>query len=230
MTKEKADKSTTAKSTIKAATIKAEPEAVEAEQEQAEQAQASVAADDRASQDSSSQDSADGSGEDRAAAARAVVDKYAKWSFAVGFIPVPGVDLLALTGTHMKMLHEIAKVYGQSYSNNKVRSTLSALISGSFPQTVGRAGVSSLLKGIPVLGTAISMMTMPVTAAACTYAVGTVFVKHFESGGNLLSLDLSAMTTQVKGVAAKYKKDKTTDAQSADTEVTAQANEQVNPA
>jgi uncharacterized protein (DUF697 family) len=218
MSKEKADKSATAKSTIKAAIIKAEPEIEQSEAvepEQAEQAQASIAP------------------QDRAAAARAVVDKYAKWSFAVGFIPVPGVDLLALTGTHMKMLHEIAKVYGQSYSNNKIRSTLSALISGSLPQTVGRAGMSSLLKGIPIFGTAISMVTMPVTAAASTYAVGTVFVKHFESGGNLLSVDIKAMATQVKGIAAKYKKDKTT-ADSDEVVTNEQAsepvNEQVSPA
>ncbi len=217
MSKEKAEKSATAKSTIKAATIKAEPEVEQSEAidvepehvEQAELAQASIAP------------------EDRADAARAVVDKYAKWSFAVGFIPVPGLDLLALTGTHMKMLHEIAKVYGLSYSNNKIRSTLSALISGSFPQTVGRAGMSSMLKGIPVFGTAISLVTMPVTAAASTYAVGTVFVKHFESGGSLLSVDIKAMTTQVKGYAAKYKKDKTT-ADSDEVVVNEQAGEPAN--
>lgn len=206
MTTEKADKPKAAKAKTVKATVKAEAaepevaETVDAAEPQTEETAAEAPVEAAVADDIAP--------EDRVNVSRQVVDKYAKWSFGIGFIPLPAVDLVALTGVHMKMIHEIAKVYGQSYSNNKIRSTLSALISGAFPHTVGRAGVSSMLKGIPVLGTAISLVTMPVTSAACTYAVGTVFIKHFESGGTLLSIDLSSMTNQAKDFAAKYRKDK----------------------
>ena len=49
-----------------------------------------------------------------------MIDKYAKLSFGVGFIPVPAIDLIALTGLQMKMLSNIAKIYDQSYSQNKM--------------------------------------------------------------------------------------------------------------
>ncbi|MCJ8274383.1 MAG: hypothetical protein MJK04_33920, partial [Psychrosphaera sp.] len=63
---------------------------------------------------------------------------------------------------------------------------------------------------------------------ASTYAVGTVFVKHFESGGSLLSIDMSSMTTQVKSVATKYKKDKQTAVESDEVEGAGQVNESAN--
>ena len=145
---------------------------------------------------------------DRAAVCSKVIDKYAKWSFGIGVIPVPVFDLVALTGVQMKMLSEIAEVYGLKFSDNRIRSILSALLGGAFPQSVGRVGISSLLKSIPVFGTAVSVLTMPVFSSAATYAVGAVFVKHFESGGTLVNIDVASMTEQVKDIAAKYKKDK----------------------
>jgi len=146
--------------------------------------------------------------ENREKAADLIVDKYTKWSFGIGFIPAPVVDLVALTGVQLKMLDEIARVYGQSFNENKVRSILSALISGALPQTSATAGVSSFLKGIPVLGTAVGLAIMPIASAAATYAVGCVFIKHFESGGTFLDIDIKSMLGQVKETASRYRKDK----------------------
>ena len=105
-----------------------------------------TAKDDKASEASEQQETQLVADEDRDAVAQLIVDKYTKWSFGSGFIPVPAIDLVALTGIQMKMIGEIAKVYGQSYGENKLRGTVSALIGGSFPQTLGGAGLSSFLK------------------------------------------------------------------------------------
>jgi uncharacterized protein (DUF697 family) len=142
--------------------------------------------------------------ENREAAAKLVIDKYAKWSFGVGFIPVPAVDLVALTGLQMKMVSEIAHIYEQSFSQDKLRSTLGALIGAALPQSVG----ASLIKSIPVIGTALSWTTVPAASAAATYAVGTVFVKHFVSGGTFLNINLSFMSQKTKEISDKYRKNK----------------------
>lgn len=99
---------------------------------------AKTAKDEKANTDTVSEQQADlVEVENREAVAKIIVDKYSKWSFGSGLIPIPVVDLVALTGIQIKMIDEIAKVYGQSYSENKLRGTISAVIGGSFPQTLG---------------------------------------------------------------------------------------------
>jgi uncharacterized protein (DUF697 family) len=146
--------------------------------------------------------------EDRRQVANLLVDKYAKWSFGIGFIPVPAFDLVALTGTQMKMLHEISQVYGYKYLDNTIRNTVGALLGSSLPQTATNASVGSFIKSIPVFGTAVSIFVMPTACAATTYAIGNVFIKHFESGGTFLDIDLGLMKSQVKELAEKYRKNK----------------------
>jgi hypothetical protein len=50
-------------------------------------------------------------------------------------------------------------------------------------------GVTSALKSIPGIGTAISAFTMPVFSAGATYVIGKVFIQHFASGGTLLDFN-----------------------------------------
>jgi uncharacterized protein (DUF697 family) len=145
---------------------------------------------------------------DRSAVSMVVIDKYTKWSFGIGFVPISVVDLVGLTVIQMRMLEQVAKVYGQSFGENKLRCIVSSLIGGAFPQSVNHVGMSSLLKNIPILGTLVSLVVMPVACSAATYALGAVFVKHFESGGTLLNIDLQSMTADVTDIAAQYRQDK----------------------
>ncbi|GEK09165.1 DUF697 domain-containing protein [Pseudoalteromonas sp. J010] len=167
-----------------------------------------TAKDDKVSEAPEQQESQLVADEDRAAVAQLIVDKYTKWSFGSGFIPLPAVDLVALTGIQMKMIGEVAKVYGQSYGDNKLRGTVSALIGGSFPQTLGGAGLSSFLKAVPVLGTLSAIAFMPIVSAASTHAVGSTFVRHFENGGTLINLNLASMKGDIADIAAKYRANK----------------------
>lgn len=146
--------------------------------------------------------------EERQKIANLVVDKYAKWSFGIGFIPVPAVDFVALMGTQVKMLHEVAQVYGHSYGSNTIRNTVGALLSAALPQSATNASMGSFIKSIPVFGGLVGAFVMPTACAAATYALGVVFIKHFESGGTFLDIDLTVMKSQVKEIAAKYRKNK----------------------
>ena len=55
--------------------------------------------------------------------------------------------------------------------------------------TTTAMGVTSALKSIPGIGTAISAFTMPVFSAGATYVIGKVFIQHFASGGTLLDFN-----------------------------------------
>jgi uncharacterized protein (DUF697 family) len=49
--------------------------------------------------------------------------------------------------------------------------------------------VSSVIKVIPLVGSLAGLVSLPLVASSATYALGKVFIKHFESGGTLLNFD-----------------------------------------
>jgi uncharacterized protein (DUF697 family) len=66
-------------------------------------------------------------------------------------------------------------------------------------------GFSSLAKIIPVLGTLGGTGGMAITAGAVTYAVGQVFINHFESGGTLSDMEPETMRPLFKKEVNKGK-------------------------
>ena len=46
-----------------------------------------------------------------------------------------------------------------------------------------------VLKFVPVVGSLLAAVSAPAFTGASTYALGRVFVLHFESGGTFLTLD-----------------------------------------
>jgi hypothetical protein len=76
--------------------------------------------------------------------------------------------------------------------------------------------LASLAKAVPGLGTATGMISVSILGGATTYAIGSVFVQHFESGGTLLDFDpkkmrayFSSKLQEGKGVAATLKSGET---------------------
>ena len=103
-------------------------------------------------------------------------------------IPVPVVDIVAVTGFQLKMLRELTAFYGESYHEEWGKRWIAALIGGFTPSTIGLS-VASMMKAIPLVGFTASLLAMPAFSYASTYAVGRVFTRHFEEGGTLLTLD-----------------------------------------
>jgi uncharacterized protein (DUF697 family) len=118
--------------------------------------------------------------------ALAIVKNYCVASAAIGFIPVPLVDLAVLTGVQLKMLHTLARVYDVPFKSSWGRSAIASLIGGSTPLLASR-GTISMLKTVPGIGTGLAMIAQPALSSACTYAVGKVFIQHFSSGGTFLT-------------------------------------------
>jgi hypothetical protein len=48
---------------------------------------------------------------------------------------------------------------------------------------------ASLAKAVPFFGSTLGYLTLPLLGGASTYAVGRVFLQHFESGGTFLTFD-----------------------------------------
>jgi len=116
------------------------------------------------------------------------------WAAGAGLIPIPLFDLMALTGLQIDMIRVLADDYGVPYKREAVKGIVSALVGSVVP--VGLAApVGSFLKAIPIVGTSLGVLSMSILGGASTYAVGKVFISHFEAGGTLLDFDVEAMNS-----------------------------------
>jgi uncharacterized protein (DUF697 family) len=122
-------------------------------------------------------------------AARKVIKNYMWWSMGAGLIPVPLADLVAVSGVQLKMLGEISKTYGIEFQANRGKALIASLIGYIVPSSLSFGSVGSLLKAIPGVGTLVGAPSMALFCGASTYALGKVFIQHFESGGTFLTFD-----------------------------------------
>ena len=125
--------------------------------------------------------------EQRHELASKMVDRFSLWGGAAGLIPLPLVDVVAVSGVQLQLLRRLSQMYGVPFSKNRGKSLLASLMGSMIPATSGM-GVTSALKGVPIIG-ALSSLVMPTLSAGATYAIGKVFVEHFDSGGTLLDFN-----------------------------------------
>lgn len=117
--------------------------------------------------------------------ANAIIHRYVAYSAGSALLPIPIVDVVAVTAIELKMLKQISGQYGMPFSEQRGKALIGSLIGGV------HAGLftNSLLKAVPVLGLGATLVPIAVLAGALTYAVGKVFVHHFETGGTWLDFD-----------------------------------------
>lgn len=120
--------------------------------------------------------------------ANQIVRNYALGSIVPSLLPVPLLDLGLVTAVQMKMLHSLANTYDVPFKDELGRSAIAALVGGTAALSVARV-VSSAVKAIPGVGSLVGAASMPVVNGGTTYAIGKMFVQHFESGGTFLTFD-----------------------------------------
>ncbi|NKB23408.1 MAG: DUF697 domain-containing protein [Kiritimatiellae bacterium] len=121
-------------------------------------------------------------------AADNIVKNTVLWTTGAGLVPIPVVDLVAVTILQLNMLRRICKIYEAKFSKNIGKNLIGSLLGGLAPSTLS-APAASLIKLIPLVGQTVGTVTMPIFSGASTYGVGRVFIKHFESGGTLLTFN-----------------------------------------
>ncbi len=116
--------------------------------------------------------------------AQDIVKSHVMYSLGAGLVPVPLLDIAAVSAVQLDMLKQLAKVYDQDFKESAGKGWISA-ITGS---TLARMG-ASLVKSIPGIGTILGGVTMSALSGASTYAIGQVFVWHFSSGGTFMNFN-----------------------------------------
>jgi uncharacterized protein (DUF697 family) len=119
----------------------------------------------------------------------AIIGRYVMWSVGSGFIPIPLMDIAAVTAVQIRMLSKEAALFGVPFSEARAKGMISALLGSVVPSTLAYGSIGSIVKAIPLVGFVAGAITLPAFYGASTYAVGKVFLQHFASGGNLLDFD-----------------------------------------
>jgi uncharacterized protein (DUF697 family) len=118
------------------------------------------------------------------------ITKHVGVAMGFGFLPLPMIDFVAITSVQMDLVYRLSRIYDVEFSTQAVRALIGSLLGASVPL---QPALISGLKLMPGIGTAAAFVAQPALAGASTYAIGKVFVEHFESGGTLLTFDASKM-------------------------------------
>jgi uncharacterized protein (DUF697 family) len=117
--------------------------------------------------------------------ANEIVRNHVLWSMGAGILPIPIADVAAVSAVQLNMIRKLCDKYEVDYSESLGKSLITALVGG----TIARLG-ASLIKGIPVVGPVLGSLPMSLMSGASTYAVGQVFISHFEANGTLDNFDI----------------------------------------
>lgn len=145
---------------------------------------------------------------DKKKEADTLIKRFTLIAAGTGFIPIPLVDAVAMSGVQYTMVRKLAYLYEVPFKGHRVKAIGAAFM--------GSVGTISGFKFIPKIGTVIGGISSSTIGAASTYAIGQVFMQHFDQGGTLLNFDPLASRIHFeqelekgKTIVAKLKEDAT---------------------
>ncbi len=102
---------------------------------------------------------------------------YSTLAATAGSVPVPVVDLVLISSVQTRMLYDLANLYGQPITSQRLGELASALGLGLLTRQAGR----SLIKVIPGLGSVLGSVAGGALAGATTYALGKAFCFYYSA-------------------------------------------------
>lgn len=134
------------------------------------------------------------------------VKRYMWWSAGGALIPIPFVDIATILGTQIKMLSELSKIYDVPFEKSSVQAVVGSLLGYILPEALSEGLFGSLLKAIPGVGSLVGIPSFALFVGAYAYALGRVFILHFESGGKLLDFNPEAVKEYFRAQFAEGQK------------------------
>lgn len=114
------------------------------------------------------------------------------WFSAVpGFIPVPLLDIVAISAVQLDLVRQLCKFYHEDYDEQRGKAIVMSLTGSAMARITGYSA-RSVLKTVPVVGWVLGGAAMSLFAASSTYAIGQVFKEHLDAGGTLHNLNPEA--------------------------------------
>ncbi len=141
-------------------------------------------------QDSSERsETIDAKKDDKSKEANVIVDRYVRWTVGFSIVPIPLFDMASVFVIQLRMLKKLADHYKVDFSEELVKALITSLVGALNAGVIGGTLMTSMFKLLPGVGLLAGITSMCLVSGATTYAVGKVFIQHFESGGTFLNFD-----------------------------------------
>ena len=114
--------------------------------------------------------------------AQRIINKYTVIASGIGFIPVPFAGQLAVGGLLMKMLNDLCRIYGLSFSDHQIKVIVTAILGGAHYDWISYYLMKYIKGYTPVLNSAGSLLLRPAISGLLVYYIGKLFLGHLESG------------------------------------------------
>lgn len=137
---------------------------------------------------------------DKSTQADRVIDNHILWSMGAGALPIPIVDVAAVTAIQLNMLKELCLIYDVDYSEGFGKNLITSIVGAG----VAKVGASAV-KTIPVVGSLLGGVPMVVLSGASTYALGQVFKSQLQVTTVLSKFDMSGAKEMYKDAFEKGK-------------------------
>ena len=77
------------------------------------------------------------------------MDRYANYSAASGFIPVPIANMATITAVQVRMVKALSELYGVPFDGNRAYSVVIGLLGGVMPTRLATAATSTIVYFVP---------------------------------------------------------------------------------
>lgn len=114
-----------------------------------------------------------------------IINNHVLYSMGLGIIPIPFLDIIAVTALQLDMLSQIGKVYGKNFSEISGKSFIASTAGAS----IARIG-ASVIKSIPGIGSVLGGVSMAIMSGASTYAIGQVADRFIRDGLDFEDIDV----------------------------------------
>lgn len=132
----------------------------------------------------------------KAQACEPILQAAARHASLAGAVPIPGADLAAVTAIQVKMIRDIAVVFGVPVDKDVALFIIGEVMAGSMRGFV-KWGVQSMKVAGWIPGTQLAegaiLAVSALISAATTYGVGRAAVAYFQSGRTLQGNDLRVL-------------------------------------
>jgi len=126
------------------------------------------------------------------------INRHTIMAAAGGLIPVPFVEMAAVSTIQLRMIAKLCDIYEIKFSEHAVKNSIGTLLATVLPVSGVGYAASAFLRGVPLVGSVFGMVAMPSLFAASTYALGRVFSWHFSKGGTIGNFDAEKMKDRFK--------------------------------
>lgn len=113
-------------------------------------------------------------------------------SMGIGVVPLPMFNVAAVTASNLNLVHKLSKLYGVEFKEGVAKKIIIA-ITGASAGVLATPIVETAVIGLPLVGLPLAIGTKSVLNGMTTYALGKMFVTHFERGGNFLAANVDSM-------------------------------------